>query len=130
MMARFYNPNADYPMVCEWRKGHGKQPVEQRFLPPIGLIAELDNQAIAAGWLIKTDAGVGLLEHGVSNPTAPKRSIYQATRMITEQLSLIAAEMGLSQVWGVVCNRGLSRMYRESGFIQQDKKFDVFVGVL
>lgn len=118
--------DADYPMVSEWWKAHGRMPVSVELLPPTGIVVD----DIMAAWLIKTDAGVGIIEHAVSSPHAKPRDVHTATQRGMDALIYEAALDGLKQVWGVVCNRGLSKAYERRGFAKQNGIFNVFVGAL
>lgn len=56
----------DFATIDRWRTDRGVAVLPPKFYPPDGVIEE----GVAAGWLIKTDTNMALLEHWITNPDA------------------------------------------------------------
>lgn len=63
-------------------------------LPPTGFI----EVGVAAGFIILTDSGIGMLEGYVSNHKAPSEERHQAFLSVTNRLLEVAKEKGLRTV--------------------------------
>ena len=72
----------DYAEINTWLKARGASGLRPDLVPPQGFIAP----GVACGFMITTNTGVGILEHFVTNPEAPKALRSQALERIAEML--------------------------------------------
>lgn len=127
LQIREYTPN-DYPMLCEWWRGHGWDPVHELMLPKLGVIVdEFDadgfQMPIAASFLyMDNSCGVAMMEWTVSNPKAAGRSIFKAISTIIDFLAISAKEMGYSVILTTCKQPSLARVFQKGKFIRTDSE--------
>ncbi len=96
---RYFNLAKDYGMIASWWKAHGSDLIAPKFLPPTGIITEIENQAIAAGFLYRTDSGICVFEFVVVNPKAVKAHRGPAVDALIEAAEYWAKQNG----FGLIC---------------------------
>lgn len=87
----------DYETICDWMSRREVKPLPMEFLPKTGLIEE----GIAAGFLISTDANIGILDFFCSNPWASKTERMNALGDIASTLISTALVVGMRSL---ICN--------------------------
>lgn len=127
LQLRDYTPE-DYPMLCEWWKGHGWEAVPELMLPKLGVIVdEFDAygfpKPIAASFLyMDNSCGVAMMEWTVSNPKAAGRTTLKAISTIIEFLSISAKEMNYAVILTTCKQQSLSRVFEKGKFIRTDSE--------
>lgn len=86
-----FEESIHYAEICEWYNEHNLRAPGLEVLPEYGLII----RDLAAGFLIWTDCGLGILEFFISNPKSNKKERDLALDLITRGLMDHGAEMGL-----------------------------------
>jgi hypothetical protein len=81
-----------YKEICEWYDEHGLRAPGPDMLPKHGAIV----RGLAAGFLILTDANLGILEFYISNPKAGPRERDLALDLITRALLDLGEEYGIT----------------------------------
>lgn len=100
----------DLREVKRWYKLH-EDIFPEGMLPPIGLIVP----GVAAGWLVKTDAGFGMLEGFITNPEAPANMRNLALDEITLGLIDRAKNAGLPRVVALFSNDAIASRAKKHG---------------
>ena len=110
-MARLIEP-ADFDELMRYFQLHG-EPMLSHQLPPTGFCVP----GVAACWLIKTDAGLGIIDAMVTNPEAPASHRSAAIDLVTTAILAEARRSGLGAVLGITENQGLvARAVERHGF--------------
>jgi len=113
---------SDYGQYSQWFIARALTPPPQDCLPPIGVI--IDN--VAAGFLVKTDAKVAMIEHVVTNPRAESELREQALNEINDELSFLAKKAGFKYLYGDTNFKEISDRAHRYGF-KSIGKFDHFI---
>jgi hypothetical protein len=103
---------SDFLEINTWRMDRDLKTLSSEFYPKTGLI----EPGLAAGWLTKTDSGVGLLENFVSNPLAKKSERKVAILRIAHELQEIAKQMGLAYLFAITDNEAIENHAKTFGF--------------
>jgi len=112
MSIRRYTPE-DYKELTSWYTKRNMVLVQEYHLAKIGFIVE----GVAAGFLIQTDANMGILEPFIANPEASKEDRDTALDMIIEALVHTAQELGYMSVFGFGKSLPMIRRSARHGFI-------------
>jgi hypothetical protein len=88
---------ADYETICGWWRGHGQEPIPREHLPATGRIVD----GVAACFLYRTDAPVGLIEHLVAAPGSDKDDRREAVRALIAELVAEAKRLGADVVYAL-----------------------------
>jgi hypothetical protein len=114
---------SDYPMVSEWWNAHGWNAVPFGVLPKLGIIAQMDEVPVAAGWLyMDNSVGVSILEWMVANPDAKPKAVYKSIKTIVEFLKTQAKEMNYAVMLTTCKQESLARVYEKTGFQRTDSE--------
>lgn len=99
---RQYEGGADYHLVSDWYRSHGRGPLPEVLLPPDGFIVQKDGQDIAAGWCyFATGIGVGHVEWIVARPGL---SLAQARLAITNLIDFIWLHAQANDYGAIICH--------------------------
>jgi hypothetical protein len=120
----------DFQMVEDWRKKRHLPVVPMSFLPPCGAVVSIDGKDVAAGFVVKTDAGYAVLNGLVSDPDAPREHRESAVTRLLDDLMLVAKQEGFSVVSASTNLERLSQRYDKLGFTRTDKGITAFVKVI
>ncbi len=115
-----------YPMIDEWFKARKYKPVPKELLPPTGVVMESDSGPLCAGFLAKTDYGVALIGHLVTNPNADKISRRMALDRVITELSDRAIKEGFKMVGAATNNKSLMKKYVALGWNVSDENVTGF----
>lgn len=119
-MARQFYPD-DYNQIKEWFLAHNIEAIPKELLPINGLIVD----GLAAGFLITTDNGVGILEFFISNPKSDSGLRDTALDLIIEGLLERAKTLGLKFVMARTDHDAVKRRAYKFDFINHGR-FDSF----
>jgi len=106
---------SDYETISFWFKKRGMSAPLRSDLPFIGLIED----SIAAGFLIKTDTNMGIIDFYVSNPDCSFMQSGRALDEITQGLLEIAAKEGMTRVLCTTQKNSIARLAIANGFNSQ-----------
>ncbi len=84
----------DYKELCGWFRKRNFQTPPAIFLPPTGLITP----DVAAGFLIRTDCNIGILDFFITNPDAGSHVRAEALEEIARKLILDAQWAGIKAI--------------------------------
>lgn len=96
MEIRQFSIHDDYKDINAWFHERKGEYFPIKFLAQTGFIVP----GVAVGFLIKTDAYVGILEPFISNPAAPEKERDEALNMILKKLTEHAKNIGYRAVFG------------------------------
>lgn len=96
MEMRQFNLHDDYSDINAWFHERKGEYFPVKFLSGTGFIVP----GVAVGFLIRTDANVGILEPFVSNPHAPEKERDEALNKILKKLVDHAKSLGYRAVFG------------------------------
>jgi len=103
----------DYEALSSWYHKRNVNSVQESYIPKIGFVIE----GIAMGFLMQTDANLGILEPFISNPEASKEDRDMALNVILELLTRTAKEMNYKGVFGFSTSLPMIRRALKQGFI-------------
>jgi hypothetical protein len=110
----------DYAVITAWYKAHRIAVPPQELLPPVGYIVE----GVAAGFLYRTDGGIGILENFITNPQTRYDDRNIALSDITSELILEAEKAGLKMLYAISCIPAVSSRALQHGFEQSNRPWD------
>lgn len=116
---RPYNPS-DYALLSEWWAAHNWPPMPEQFLPRTGVVVEVEDKAVCAGFLYKTDSAFAWLEWVVSDPKSDKLERSQALDTLIGSLLHIAQSLGFQAIHTSARHPGLIERYQAHGFVLAD----------
>lgn len=112
----------DLPEINSWYKARDLYLLKKEWIPPQGFIAP----GIAAGFLIRTNTNLGILEHFVSNPAALKKDRRLAIDMIAGLLISAGKSMGILGFMALSSHPEIFKLCEKHGLVELNKR--VFVG--
>jgi hypothetical protein len=119
---RHLSTDEDFKEICTWwEKYPNWEPVHPEVLPPIGFIATLDGERLAACWVYTTDSCIAWLEYIVGNPFIEKELRSRALNACIAEASRDALDCGAKTVFTSSNNSRLIERLKELGFIEGDK---------
>ncbi len=110
------------PEINTWYKARDQYMLKPDWIPPQGLIVP----GIAAGFLIRTNTNIGILEHFVTNPAASKKDRRLAIDMIASRLISAGKSMGMLGFLALSSHPAIFALCEKHGLVELNKK--VFVG--
>lgn len=114
-----WNATTDYPLVCEWWRGHGQEPIALSILPPTGAFVTANGERIAIAWLYRTDSPICWIEWFLRDPA---KQFDGAIESLVNYLMTTARRQGFRLVYCSVKNDSLVRRLRSLGFeVSEDK---------
>ena len=116
-----YNPEL-YPVLKEWWKGHGWDPVPECVFPKLGVVARVNGNPTAAAWLyMDNSVGVSMMEWVVSDPFAAPRHVAVAICSIVRFLKAEAKSLDYGVMLATCKQESLSRLFVREGFQATDR---------
>lgn len=102
----------DYRQYHQWFIDRALHPPKQEHLPPTGFIID----GVAAGFLIKTDAHMAILDYYATNPKADSKSRHEALEEITSELIVLASKMKFKAIKVGTCFEDIKERAIKHGF--------------
>ena len=98
-------------MVNGWAIAHGRDGLPVDYLPPDGVVVEVDGEPVAAGWLYKSvGVGVAFLEHVHTRPRMTLKASRKAINLVIAYFQFNARE----DDYGVILAHTTSALAREA----------------
>lgn len=103
--------------INRWYDLQEEKPIHYGNLPEVGFIEE----GVAAGFLIQTDSGFGIIEGFVTNPEVSSEVRHRALYDITMEIFRTAKELGLREVIALtrdpsIISRAMAHNFEDLGF--------------
>lgn len=114
-MTRRYTKE-DYVKLCEWWKGWDWQPVPEKHLPELGVVAD----ECVAGFLYFKDSPIAWVEWVVSDPTVEKEVRRKALHEVLEEISKLAKENGALVLYTSTNKASYEETLKSHGFLVGD----------
>jgi len=94
-LIREFDPETDYPTICDWHDAHGTTPPPLAILPRLGVIVfEEGGDMAGALWLyMDNSVGVCFPEHAVTRPRLSGAKVKRVGLVALEFLRMRAAEL-------------------------------------
>lgn len=102
----------DYATLKRWWEAHDWKPLPRDCLPSIGSIAG----GICAGFLYRTDSKLALIEYIISDPSSSKKDRKEAVRLVIEDLTDKATDLGYIAIYTSTTSPSLINHYKNVGF--------------
>lgn len=105
--------HGDYSQITDWFARRKVPPPRQELLPAAGVIVE----HVAVGFLIATDANIGILDYFCTNPDAEDEDRLNALESIGRVLIAMSRAAGMK---AIACNTQFSnikKMALNQGFV-------------
>ena len=128
---RLVNRGTDYPMLCEWWKGHGWPALPIHVLPKLGAVATDEGVEVAAAFLYMDNSSpVCMLEWFVTSPTARPLSAMKGVTALVEFMMEQALAFDYTVMMGATKTRSIGAVLGKAGFIKSDEGVTHFVRIL
>lgn len=114
-----YKPE-DYLLLKSWFDARQFPAPDPEIIPGLGLIVS-GEKPIAAGFLFKTDGGVAIIAHLISDPASEKAERNEAVKHLLSVLSLMARDFGFKYVSCATNIKSLGVRFEEYGFEKTDE---------
>lgn len=113
--------DGDFPKLCEWWCARDKAPAPKWSMPNTGFIEE----EFAAGFIILLSNKCGILDFYVSNPHASRSDREAALFEITEELIIVAKEVGVKMITFTTQSESIKELGKHLNF-NYDGEFSAF----
>lgn len=101
-----------------WREAHGAADVPREILPELGIVARLDGEDAAAGWLYRMQGvSLGLIYWMTSRPGLSLSDARQAFAGLMRGVEEIAKEVGVTVILGCAGAAVAREACRSLGFM-------------
>lgn len=110
----------DYDILVKWWKQWRWSAPPRDFLPQDGtggLMIEKDGINIVAGFIYMTNSKVSWSEYIISNFEYKEKDREEAIKILIQELSRVAKEMGAKYIFTSVKNPKLIKHYEEMGYV-------------
>lgn len=111
----------DFPVMTSWFSKRNFPPPEKELLPKIGGVIEFENQAIAMGFVFRTDTPIAIISHLVSDPSSSKEIRREAVDELVRGLFTVAKEWGYTSISCATNIPKLGERFEKIGFIKTDE---------
>lgn len=105
-----------YPVVCDWWTRHKFGVIPAALLPTRGLVVQLDDVLVCAGFLYSTDSGMGWIEFVVASPDVKKRVVSMCLDQLLCDLVELSKEIGQRCLFTSSNLKGLIKRFERVGF--------------
>ena len=119
--ARKFDLSKDYDILEKWWRGHGSFPPEPEHLAPMGIVVEVDQKPICAGFLYNTDSKICVFEFVVSDPDASKEDRCNSLNLLIDRIQRLARELEYSLIYTSINIEAYIRKLKDAGFVEADK---------
>lgn len=123
LVIRPFEAEKDYETVCKWWRAWSWTPLPLHALPKYGAIISDGHKDLYAGWLVRTDSSVCLLEWFIGNPLA--RESTGALEQLIEYLTAEAKAQGFLSAVVMARNPHLIRKLKRCGYEVRDTNTDL-----
>lgn len=126
MIVEPWDPNSHLSLMADWlrQRGHAIGAGDARLYPSTGFVVD----RCAAGFIFVTNAPlVGYLDGLVTDPAAPARRRYFATRLLLDRVTDLAATLGIELLLLSTNAKGLVSVCKRAGFTAHGSGFQ-FLG--
>lgn len=121
VVVRDFDKKKDYAEVAMWWAMRKFPICPLRYLPPNGLIVEVDGKGLCAAWLMISDAGACSIGHFASNPKTDKSIRGYALDMLIASLIERATHLGFDTIGAATSHGGLGKRLEKFGFKPYDR---------
>jgi hypothetical protein len=120
--ARHVTPE-DLPVIQDWISSRNGDGPDDWVFPTIGRVVD----GLAAGFLYRTDSGIGLMELFASNPAANPILSGHAIEEVADAIIEDAEEAGLRGLMIVTKHNGIEQCAKRRHFVEEDGPWSVWV---
>jgi len=129
-LLRIYDPEKDYPTLCEWWRARGKNPPLRELLPKLAVVAHRGDEDAAMGFLFMDNStGVCFFEMPVSRPGMALSDVRRAFEAVMGFLKMRAAQLGYVVMYGYTLP-AIAREARRLGFHKQRENMVMIYSIL
>lgn len=116
MRVRNFIPEKDYSMLVEWWKAQGWGPVPLSHLSPNGIVAEIAEAPVAAGFVYRTDSAVAVLEYIVTDPKISSSMRSAGLDQVLTAATQLVKGMGFQALFMACGDKGLAKRMEKHEF--------------
>jgi hypothetical protein len=122
LQLRMYDPAQDAAMIAEWCQAHGYSGMPAHILPALGVVAQADDEDVAALWLyMDNSCGVAFAEHPITRGGLSTKLAKAALVMAMRFLQKEAAATGYHTII-IRTLPALARWAKECGFVKDNER--------
>jgi hypothetical protein len=118
---RPFDVEKDYLVMQRWFSSRNFPAPEKEYLPKIGGVIEHEHQAVAIGFVFRTDTPIAIISHLVSDPAYSKEIRRDAVDELVRGLFVVAKEWGYTAVSCATNIPKLGERFEKIGFIKTDE---------
>ena len=118
---RKFDLSKDYDILYTWWYAHGSFPPKPEHLSTTGIVVEVEDKPVCAGFLYKTDSKICVFEFVVSDPKASKEDRCNALNNLIKTIQDIAAKQGYSLIYTSVNIEAYVSKLKNAGFFEADR---------
>ena len=118
---RGFNLITDYDMLTKWWNAHGSKPPKPEHLSSTGIIEEVNDKPVAAGFVYKTDSKICVFEFVVCDPKAEKEERDIALNNLIKSVIIWTKSNNYSLIYNSVKHKKYISRLEEQGFIKVDE---------
>lgn len=123
-MVRLYSHDSDYPEVKTWYQKQEFPELPEGLLSPVGFIVP----GFCAGWVMRTDAKVAILEPLIGNPDSDKEERSKAIDSLIEtMLAYSKLVAGADYAFVVSKHEKLAERGKKHGFFELSRNQKLFL---
>ena len=115
-----------YETFCKWTRWYEMKPLPIQFLPEAGFVVE----AVAMGFMYRTDSKMALIENLAANPMIPRETATQGLDLVVEAIADEGRKLGFEVLIGYTNVNAIIQRALRHGFTTDDEKFQVVTKVL
>jgi len=119
--ARKFDLSKDYDILFDWWSAHGSFPPKPEHLSDTGIVVEVEDKPVCAGFLYNTDSKICVFEFVVSDPKAKKSERNEALNALIKAVKSIAEQRGYTLIYTSLKIEAYIKKLKNAGFVEADK---------
>lgn len=124
--ARLFDRGIHQHLIFQWFAERQMDPPDMKQLPRTGVVIFVGDRAMAIGFLIRTDAGIAVIDRLVTNPKVEVEERHKALEHLVGVLAHTAMREGFNEI---VLSTNLAKLwprFEKMGFTECLKNVSVF----
>lgn len=118
--ARKFDLSRDYDILFDWWYAHNSFPPKPEHLSTTGIVVEVEDKPVCAGFLYKTDSKICILEFVVCDPGAAKKARDQGLSHLIEEVKIWAVKEGYTLIYNSSKFGKFINRLQDAGFVIVD----------
>lgn len=117
--------------LLKWWKDWGWDAPPEDFLPSSGLMVEVEDRPVCAGFFYTTNSKVAWVEWVISDPEYREEpSRHECLDLLIGTLTQTVSSLGYKYIYALIKNKSLKEVYGKFGYIEGDSYNSEMIKVL